>query len=147
VCQEWGKKMLNNTLSFPLGGGRFYQWHIGIIIICYYPRPSVPSSRSSSEKSFYQSQLSGLRTMREDHPWGGGQQFLPNMTLLPNRNVRRARPTPIGPPKKKGPSRRSRTCETPLRDGEDQGSERLGADRSGLRSGLEQKILKVAPLR
>jgi hypothetical protein len=33
------------------------------------------------------------------------------------------------------------------RDGEDQGSERLGADWSGLRSGSEQKILKVAPLR
>jgi hypothetical protein len=33
------------------------------------------------------------------------------------------------------------------RDGEDQGSERLGADRSGLRSRSEQKILKVAPLR
>jgi hypothetical protein len=33
------------------------------------------------------------------------------------------------------------------RDGEDQGSERLGADRSGLQSGSEQKNLKVAPLR
>jgi hypothetical protein len=33
------------------------------------------------------------------------------------------------------------------RDGEDQRSERLGVDRSGLRSGLEQKNLKVAPLR